>query len=166
MNNSAAISAVLSRGFAARVSRLGSALLCAASLLATGTFPRAQAAHFDEGAVPGVETNALHTARQALARGEADKALSLLNPLLAQTQTAHGTENAGIAEAANLACRVHLAEQQGEQAAQLCGRAVALVPANSLYHVWLGRAYGLQAQHAQMFSAYGLARPLERDRLI
>ena len=42
-------------------------------------------------------------------------------------------------------------------------RAVAIDPQSSLYHEWLGRAYGEKADHSSMFSAMGLARKTHRE---
>jgi tetratricopeptide (TPR) repeat protein len=42
-------------------------------------------------------------------------------------------------------------------------RAVAIDPQNSVYHEWLGKAYGEKASHASMFSALGLARKTHKE---
>jgi tetratricopeptide (TPR) repeat protein len=42
-------------------------------------------------------------------------------------------------------------------------KAVEIDPKNSLYHEWLGKAYGEKASHASMFSALGLARKTRRE---
>lgn len=42
-------------------------------------------------------------------------------------------------------------------------RAVAIDPQNSVYHEWLGKAYGEKASHASMFSAFALARKTHRE---
>ncbi len=42
-------------------------------------------------------------------------------------------------------------------------RAVAIDPQSSVYHEWLGKAYGEKASHASMFSALGLARKTDRE---
>ena len=42
-------------------------------------------------------------------------------------------------------------------------RAVAIDPRNSVYHEWLGKAYGEKASHASMFSALGLARKTHKE---
>jgi tetratricopeptide (TPR) repeat protein len=92
----------------------------------------------------------LAEANAALQNGEADKALALLTPL-----PSTGT---GAAEARNLLCRVRFTLQQWAQAAAECQQAVKLDGQSSDYHMWLGRALGQQASHANFFSAYGLAK--------
>lgn len=42
-------------------------------------------------------------------------------------------------------------------------RAVAISPQSSVYHEWLGKAYGEKASHASMFSALGLARKTHKE---
>ncbi|MGB2643037.1 MAG: tetratricopeptide repeat protein [Candidatus Acidiferrum sp.] len=42
-------------------------------------------------------------------------------------------------------------------------KAVAINPQSSLYHHWLGRAYGEKADHSSMFIALGLARKTRRE---
>ena len=42
-------------------------------------------------------------------------------------------------------------------------RAVAIDPQNSIYHEWLGKAYGEKADHASMFTAFGLARKTRKE---
>ncbi len=42
-------------------------------------------------------------------------------------------------------------------------RAVASDPGSSVYHEWLGKAYGEKASHASMFSALGLARKTHKE---
>lgn len=42
-------------------------------------------------------------------------------------------------------------------------KAVAIDPQSSVYHEWLGKAYGEKAAHASMFSALGLARKTHRE---
>ncbi|MGC1616978.1 MAG: tetratricopeptide repeat protein [Candidatus Acidiferrum sp.] len=42
-------------------------------------------------------------------------------------------------------------------------RAVAIDPQSSVYHEWLGKAYGEKASHSSMFSALGLARKTHKE---
>jgi tetratricopeptide (TPR) repeat protein len=92
----------------------------------------------------------LAQANTYLQAGQADKALAVLAPL-----PATGT---GAAQAQNLLCRVRFMLQQWSQAVSACQRAVILDGQNSDYHMWLGRALGQQASHANIFSAYGMAK--------
>ena len=104
---------------------------------------------------PQNPARSLAQANAALEAGEADKALSLL----------HGLPQAGaqLAEAQNLACRVHLTLQQWDQAARECENAVRLDPQNSNDHLWLGRALGEKASRASFMSAYSLAKRVRME---
>lgn len=42
-------------------------------------------------------------------------------------------------------------------------KAVAINPQSSMYHHWLGRAYGEKADHSSMFTALGLARKTRKE---
>ncbi|MGH9742457.1 MAG: tetratricopeptide repeat protein [Candidatus Acidiferrum sp.] len=42
-------------------------------------------------------------------------------------------------------------------------KAVGIDPQNSVYHEWLGRAYGEKADHSSMFSAMGFARKTHKE---
>jgi len=89
-------------------------------------------------------------ADQALQAGEADKALQLIGSL-----PQGGT---GSGEAQNLACRVHYALQNWDKAVSECEQATGLDDQNSAYHLWLGRALGLKAEHVSFLTAYGLGK--------
>jgi Tfp pilus assembly protein PilF len=133
----------------------------------------------------------VENAQQAIERGEADRALQLLDTALAGDRAN--------ATALNLRCRVLYSEQQAEyqaayrdqardwgkdqgkdeikdqgkdqikdrikdqikdqikQAVPLCAKAAELQPRSSEMQLWLGRAYGVQAQHAPVWKAMGLA---------
>ncbi len=92
----------------------------------------------------------LAQANQALQAGEADKSLGLLNSL------PQGGRD--LAEAQNLACRVHYALEDWNQAADECEQAVQLEAGNSVYHDWLGRALGAKADRASFLTAYSLGK--------
>jgi tetratricopeptide (TPR) repeat protein len=89
-------------------------------------------------------------AHAALEQGRADEAISILKPLLAA--------NPDNAEAHNLLCRVYYSEGDLDNAVKECQKAVGLSAGNASYHLWLGRALGDKADHASIFSAYGMAR--------
>ena len=93
---------------------------------------------------------ALAQVNAALQSGQADKALALLKSL---PQPAGGS-----AEAHNLRCRVLFTLEQFEAAKNECEQAVNLETQNSNYHLWLGRALGEVADHANFLSAYNLAK--------
>ncbi len=62
------------------------------------------------------------------------------------------------AEANNLLCRAHFMLGEWDAAISACERAVNLKPQSSLYHLWLGRAYGEKADRASFMTAAGLAK--------
>jgi cytochrome c-type biogenesis protein CcmH/NrfG len=62
------------------------------------------------------------------------------------------------AESQNLLCRAYFALTNWDASITACQKAVALEPANSQYHLWLGRAYGEKADHSSFFFAIGLAK--------
>lgn len=53
--------------------------------------------------------------------------------------------------------------QEHDAAIGSAERAVAIDPRSSLYHEWLGKAYGEKASHASMFSAMSLARRTHKE---
>jgi tetratricopeptide (TPR) repeat protein len=89
-----------------------------------------------------------------LASGHVDEALQTLNQ---QAQTAP------TGETYNLLCRAHFELGEWDAAISSCERAVALAPNHSLYHLWLGRAYGEKADHASFLSAAGLAKKVRTE---
>jgi hypothetical protein len=95
-------------------------------------------------------TQTLAQANQALQAGEADKALALLHSL------PQGGNS--LAEAQNLACRVHYMLREWDASAQECEQAVHLDGQNSNNHLWLGRALGEKASRASFLSAYSLGK--------
>jgi tetratricopeptide (TPR) repeat protein len=97
---------------------------------------------------PG-EKEQLAQANAALQAGEADKALTLLNPL---------AQPDGKAEAYNLRCRVEYTLEHWDIAVNDCEQAVKLDGQNSDDHLWLGRALGEKASRALFIRAYSLAK--------
>jgi len=53
--------------------------------------------------------------------------------------------------------------QQHDAAIASAEKAVELDPQNSVYHEWLGRAYGGKAEHAGMFSGLSLAKKTRKE---
>lgn len=88
-------------------------------------------------------------AHQLLEQGRIDDAVVML------TTEVHAKPDNG--EAYNLLCRAYLAEEKSQAAVAACEHAVRMHPDNSNYHLWLGRSYGQQAEHASVFSAAHLA---------
>lgn len=89
-------------------------------------------------------------ARQTFINGAADGAVGSLKNSIASDPSS--------ADAHNLLCRVFYSEERWDSAIAECERAVALNPKRSLFQLWLGRAYGLKAEHASWFTAIGLAK--------
>ena len=102
-----------------------------------------------ESAKEGVQTS-LAQVNAALQAGQADKARALLKSL----PDAVGNS----ADAHNLRCRVLFTLEQFEAAKNECEQAVNLDPLNSNDHLWLGRAIGEMADHANFLNAYNLAK--------
>jgi len=62
-----------------------------------------------------------------------------------------------------LLTKSYLELQERDAAINSAEKAVAIDPKSSVFHEWLGRAYGEKADHASMFSAPGLARKTHRE---
>jgi tetratricopeptide (TPR) repeat protein len=89
------------------------------------------------------------SAREMLAAGRIDEAISALNGQLSSSPRD--------AESANLLCRSYFALDDWDRAESACKKAVALDSGNSRFHLWLGRVYGEKADRANFISAAGLA---------
>jgi tetratricopeptide (TPR) repeat protein len=62
-----------------------------------------------------------------------------------------------------LLTKSYLELQEHDAAIASAERAVAIDPQSSVYHEWLGKAYGEKASHASMFSALGLAKKTHKE---
>jgi len=62
-----------------------------------------------------------------------------------------------------LLAKSYLELQEHDAAIHSAEKAVALDPLSSLYHEWLGRAYGEKADHAGWFSAISLAKKTHKE---
>lgn len=89
-------------------------------------------------------------ANTLLQQGKVDQASALLQQTLAQQP--------GDAWAHALLCRVYYAQDMADSAISECEKAVANAPNDSDTQMWLGRAYGLKASHANPLVAFGYAR--------
>ncbi len=67
------------------------------------------------------------------------------------------------AEAHNLLCRAYFILENWDAGIRDCQKAAALDPANSQYHLWLGRLYGQKASHSTFLTAAGLARKVRTE---
>lgn len=62
-----------------------------------------------------------------------------------------------------LLTKSYLELKQYDNAINSAEKAVAIDPKSSVYHQWLGEAYGAKADHASMLSAYSLARKTQKE---
>lgn len=85
-----------------------------------------------------------------LQQGKVDQASALLQQTL--------SEQPGDAWAHALLCRVYYAQDMADSAVAECEKAAANAPNDSDTQLWLGRAYGLKASHANPFAAFSYAR--------
>jgi len=92
---------------------------------------------------------------QLMISGRADQAVQ---QLLARVQVDPKDGNAY-----NLLSRVFFAEEDGDRAAEAGEKAVALNGGSSEFHDWLGRAYGLKADHSGTRAAYSLAKKVRAE---
>jgi tetratricopeptide (TPR) repeat protein len=89
-------------------------------------------------------------ANALLQQGRVQEATAQLHELL--------TEQPGDANAHQLLCRIYYAQEMADPAIHECQSAVADDPTSSDDQMWLARAYGLKASHANPFAALGLAK--------
>jgi tetratricopeptide (TPR) repeat protein len=120
----------------------GVAILLAARVVAAGTTGVRQ----DEG---------LDTARHAYEASDYAKAIQIL-----QGAAAKEPQNG---EVQLLLTKSYLELQERDAAVKSAEKAVAADPQNSIYHEWLGRAYGEKADHAGWFPAISLAKKANKE---
>jgi tetratricopeptide (TPR) repeat protein len=108
------------------------------------------------GGAAGADSSAAFKAgEQAYNASDYPKAAQLLNAAAeAEPQNA---------EIELLLAKTHLEMQQWEAAIKNGEKAVALAPKNSVYHEWLGHAYGEKADHTGFMSALGFAKKTRRE---
>lgn len=100
-------------------------------------------------------SNVLQPVAADLSAGRADDAISRLSSYL--------SANANDAEAHNLLGRVYYQEEQWDDAIHEFETAVRLMPQNSEFHLWLGRADGKKASSIHSIRAYPLAKKVRRE---
>jgi tetratricopeptide (TPR) repeat protein len=88
-------------------------------------------------------------ANALLQQGRVDEATVSLREIIA----AHP----GDAQAHQLLCRIYYAQDMADNAIRECQLAASSDPASSDNQIWLGRAYGFKASHANPLSALSLA---------
>jgi tetratricopeptide (TPR) repeat protein len=101
------------------------------------------------------QSDAMEAARRAYESSDYSKAVMEL-----QTAAAKEPQNG---EIQLLLTKSYLELQERDAAVNSAEKAVAIDPKSSVYHEWLGRAYGEKADHASMFSAMGLAKKTHRE---
>src|SRR5882762_8176293 len=97
----------------------------------------------------------LEAGRHAYEASDYAKAIQVL-----QAAAAKDPQNADVQL---LLAKSYLELQQHDPAIKSAERAVAIDAQNSIYHEWLGRAYGEKADHASWFSAISLAKKTRRE---
>ena len=90
------------------------------------------------------------TPQELLASGHVDELIQVLQKDI--DRSAANPENY------NLLCRAYFQIDDWDHAISACERAVALDPQKSVYHLWLGRAYGEKADRSSFITAAGLAK--------
>ncbi|HTZ46685.1 MAG TPA: tetratricopeptide repeat protein [Verrucomicrobiae bacterium] len=101
------------------------------------------------------QSNSVDAAKNAYEKGDYKKAIEILS---AEAQKA---PNNG--EVQLLLTKAYLESNQYDNAISSGEKAVSIEPNNSLYHQWLGEAYGQKADHVSMFSAYSWARKTQKE---
>jgi tetratricopeptide (TPR) repeat protein len=93
--------------------------------------------------------------RQAYEASDYSKAAQLLQEA--------ASKNPRNAEIYLLLVKTYNEMQQHDAAIASAEKAVALDPQSSVYHEWLGRAYGAKAEHAGIFSGLSLAKKTRKE---
>src|SRR5438132_1831034 len=101
------------------------------------------------------QETSLEAGRHAYESSEYVKAVQAL-----QAAAARDPQNADVQL---LLAKSYLELQQHDAAIKSAERAVAIDARNSIYHEWLGRAYGEKADHASWFSAISLAKKTRKE---
>jgi tetratricopeptide (TPR) repeat protein len=120
--------------------------LAFAALLLAGTCLAASSVKHDEG---------LEEARRVFEASDYAKAIQML-----QAAAAKEPSNGDIQL---LLAKSYLELQEHDAAIHSAEKAVAIDPQSSVYHEWLGRAYGEKADHAGWFSAISLAKKTNKE---
>ena len=95
------------------------------------------------------------SAADMVASGRVDEAITAL-----RTQISHAP---GDAAAYNYLCRSYFQLQDWNNSVNTCEKAASLEPNNSVFHMWLGRAYGEKADSSNFLQAIPLARKVRDE---
>jgi tetratricopeptide (TPR) repeat protein len=93
--------------------------------------------------------------KDLLDAGRVDEAIQTFQQRIAQSPND--------AESYNFLCRAYFMLEEWDSGISACEHAVELDPQNSLYYLWLGRAYGEKADRSGFFSAAGLAKKVRNS---
>jgi tetratricopeptide (TPR) repeat protein len=107
------------------------------------------------GTAPAATNPGLDAGRRAYEASDYGRAVQLL-----QEAAAKDPQNG---EVQLLLAKSFLELQEHDAAIKSAERAVSLDSQNSIYHEWLGRAYGDKAEHASWFSAISLAKKTGKE---
>jgi tetratricopeptide (TPR) repeat protein len=97
----------------------------------------------------------LDAAKFAYEKGDYKRAIEILKPAAEKDQ--------GNGEIHLLLTKCYLETKHWDAAVSSGEKAVASNPKSSVYHQWLGDAYGQKADHVSMLSAYPLARKTQKE---
>jgi len=122
--------------------------LLIALVLASAAFGASSAAHLQP-------DEKFESGRQAYEASDYSKAAQLLQEA--------ASKNPQNAEIHLLLAKTYNEINQHDAAIASAERAVALDPQSSVYHEWLGRAYGAKAEHAGIFSGLSLAKKTRKE---
>jgi len=103
----------------------------------------------------GTEETPLQRAKQAFEKGEYNKAIEIL-----KSGSVREPDNGDIQL---WLTKTYLEVNQYDEAVSSAEKAVAINPKSSVYHQWLGEAYGQKADHASALTAYPLARKTQKE---
>jgi tetratricopeptide (TPR) repeat protein len=101
------------------------------------------------------QESSLQQAKRAFDRGDFTKTIEILKDAAAK-EPSNG-------DIQLLLAKSYLETKQYDNAVRCAEKAVAANPKSSIYHQWLGEAYGEKADHASMLSAYSLARKTHKE---
>jgi tetratricopeptide (TPR) repeat protein len=110
---------------------------------------------FTTTALVTAQESSLSQARRAFDKGDFTTSIDILKDAAAREP--------GNGEIQLLLAKSYLEMKQYDNAVNSAEKAVATNPKSSLYHQWLGQAYGEKADHASMLSAYSLARKTRKE---
>src|SRR5215467_10518530 len=94
-------------------------------------------------------------AKSSFALGEYPKAIEILNRAAATFPDDAAVQH--------LLARSYFENEQFDRAVSAAEKSVALQPKNSIYHEWLGHAYGEKADRSGWFSALSLAKKARKE---